>query len=187
MRSRLCLGQLAAIALLAVSVVPAAPASQLPKRVLLLYENQGAPLPAYMELESALLQTLREQLGSNLQFYREELDAERHPEDRAQKIAEIHSRYAKRKIDVVICIEGAGDDVLPGVPTVFVGNQPVELSKVHGHDRPINAVWYELDLRKIVLLAKHLQPKARKVLVVTGASTLERLYLEEFHTQLKSL
>jgi hypothetical protein len=121
-----------------------------------------------MELESALLQTLREQLGSNLEFYREEIDAERHPEDRAQTIAELRSRYAERNIDVVICIEGA-DDVLPNIPTVFVGNLPVELSNVHGYHSPVNAVWYELDLRKIVSLAKKLQPKAHKVLVVTGA------------------
>ena len=187
MRSRLCLRQLAAIALLAVSFVRAASATQPPKRVLVLYENQGPPLPAYAELESALLQTLREQLGSNLEYYREELDAGRHPEDRAQRIAEIHSRYAKRNINVVICIEGAGDDVLPGVPTVFVGNLPVELSKVRGYNRPTNAVWYGLDPRKTISLAEKLQPKAHRVLVITGASPIDLFYLEEFHTQLKSM
>jgi signal transduction histidine kinase len=186
MSSRLCLRQLAAIALLTVSFVCAASASQSPKRVLLLYENQGAPLPAYMELESALLQTLRDQLGSNLDFYREEIDAERHPEDRAKTIAEIHSRYARRDIDVVICIQGA-DDALPGVPTVFVGNLPVELSETHGNHRPANAVWFELDLRKTVSLARKLQPEAHKVLVVSGASPLELFYLGEFHTLLKSM
>jgi signal transduction histidine kinase len=186
MRSWLCLRQLAAIALLAVSFASAASATQAPKRVLLLYENQGAPLPAYIEMESALLQTLREQLGLNLEFYREEIDAERHPEDRALTIAELHSRYAKRNIDVVICIEGA-DDVLPGVPTVFVGNLPVEGEKFQRYHRPIDAVWYEMDLRKTVSLARKLQPKARKVLVVTGASPLDLYYLDEFHTLLKSM
>lgn len=186
MRSWLCQRQLAAIALLAGSFASAASATQPPKRVLLLYENQGAPLPAYIEMESALLQTLREQLGLNLEFYREEIDAERHPEDRAQTIAELHSRYAKRHIDVVICIEGA-DDVLPGVPTVFVGNLPIERSQFQRYHRPIDAVWYEMDLRKTVSLARKLQPKARKVLVVTGASTLDLFYLDEFHTLLKSI
>jgi len=186
MRSRLCLRQLAAIALLAVSFVRAVSESPATKRVLIIYHGHG-DFPAYMTMESALLETLRNQLGPALEFYREQIDAERHPEDRTQTIAEIRSRYAKRKIDVVICVEGSAADVLPGVPAVFVGNLPVERSKFHGHDAPLEAVWYDADPKRAVSLAKKLQPEAHNVLVISGADPLELFYLEEFRTRLKSM
>jgi signal transduction histidine kinase len=186
MRSWLCLGQLAAIVLLAVSSACDAPASQSPKRVLLLYEDHGDHL-AYVEMESALLRTLHERLGPRLEFYREEVDAERHPEDRAQTIAEINSRYAKRGINVVISIEGKSTDVLAGVPEVYVGNLPTEQSQFHAYRGPVDAVWFEIDATKVVSLAKKLQPKANKVLVLSGKGVLDRFYFEEFRAQLKSV
>jgi signal transduction histidine kinase len=186
MRSRLCLRQLAAIALLAVSFVCAASASQLPKRVLLLYEEHSDHL-AHREMESALLETLREQLGPSLEFYREEIDAERHPEDRARKVAEIRSRYARRNIDVVISIEGNAADVLSGIPNVYVGNLPTEQSEFHGYRGPMDAVWFEIDITRGMSLAKKLQPKAHKVLVISGESVLDRFYLAEFRSQLKTM
>jgi len=184
MRDQSNLKRLAVAVLLVLWFAGAAFASQPPKRILLLYEGNGA-LPAYMEMESMLHQTLREQLGPSLEFYREQIDAERHPQDRAHTIAEIQSRYVKRNIDVVICIEGSAADILPGVPTVYVGNLPDERSKFLGHHGPLEAVWYDIDLKRTVSLAKKLQPEARNVLVISGAGALDRFYLEEFRTQLK--
>jgi signal transduction histidine kinase len=185
---RLLLGlrQLPALLLLAVTFMRAASASQPPKRVLLLYEDHGDHL-AYVEMESALLRTLHEQLGPSLEFYREEIDAERHPEDRAQRIAEIQSRYVKRNITVVISIEGDSAFILPGVPSVYVGNLPTEQSKFYGYQGQISAVWFEIDTTKVVSVAKNLEPKAHKVLVISGRGVLDRFYLEEFRSQLKTM
>jgi signal transduction histidine kinase len=138
-------------------------------------------------MESALRRTLDEHLGPRLEFYREEIDAERHPEARAQTIAEIRSRYANRNLDVVISIEGNAADVLPGVPSVYVGNLPGEQSGIRGDHRPADAVWYEIDTTKVVSIARKLQPKAHKVLIISGRGTLDRFYLEEFRSQLKTM
>jgi signal transduction histidine kinase len=185
-RLQFVLRQLAATILLAVSFACDAPASQSPNRVLLLYEEHGDP-PGYFEMESALLQTLREQLGPSLEFYREEIDAERHPEDRAKTIAEIHSRYAKRNINVVISIEGDAGDVLPGVPNVYVGNPQPEQSRFHGYQGRTYAVWFDIDATKAVSLAKKLEPKANKILVICGRGVNDRLALERFRSQLKTM
>jgi hypothetical protein len=101
MWAQLNLRRLAAIlfAILIGSAAIAQPPS--PKRVLLVYEDDGA-IPANVVFEGSLVQSLRAAMGANLEFYREQLDSTRFPENKRRKVNELESQYAERKIDVVI-------------------------------------------------------------------------------------
>jgi hypothetical protein len=86
-----------------------------PKRVLLLYESDGTA-PGYLAFEQSLVHDLRAAMGANLEFYREQLDATRFPEDTEARLAEIRSRYGNRRIDVLIYLGNTLVDLLPTVP-----------------------------------------------------------------------
>src|SRR5277367_4082146 len=114
------LGRLSAATLYAGSIMCAAFAQPpSPKQVLLVYQGQGIA-PANVEFEQSLVQNLRAAAGSNLDFYREQLDWPRFPENKQHKIAELRSQYAERKIDVVIISGNTPSEILPGVPVVQI-------------------------------------------------------------------
>ena len=72
-----------------------------PKRVLLVYQGEGAG-PADRVFEQSLVKSLRAAMGPGVEFYREQLDSSRFPDRKQHKITELHSQYADRKIDVVV-------------------------------------------------------------------------------------
>src|SRR5271170_3369727 len=178
------LRRLTAATLFAVLIACAAFAqSSSPKRVLLVYQRDGA-LPSTVEFEQSLAQSLRAALSPNLEFYREQLDATRFPELRRHKITELQSQYAERKIDVVIFFGNELTEVLPGVPVVQVSNaasDPIE----DGFQRSnFVHVLFNVDSRKIIDVARRLQPKARKVLLISGADPSEHVDLMQFRERL---
>ena len=147
-----------------------------PKRVLLVYEHDGA-LPGLLVFEQSLVQDLHAAMGANLEFYREQLDLTRFPERAEPRIAEIRSRYANRKVDVVIFLGDRLIDLFPDVPVVQVSNtdrsqadSPQRANLVH--------VLYNIDALKCIDLVHTLQPKARKVLVISGAGASDRMSTE---------
>jgi signal transduction histidine kinase len=172
MWAQLNLRRLAAIlfAILIGSAAIAQPPS--PKRVLLVYEDDGA-IPANVVFEGSLVQSLRAAMGANLEFYREQLDSTRFPENKRRKVNELESQYAERKIDVVIFFGNTVTEVLPGVPIVQVNNALPVRTDV---SQPANVVHvlFNIDARKIVDLARQLEPTARKVLLICGVGEPDR-------------
>ena len=157
-----------------------------PKRVLIVFLDDGGA-PSNVALEQSARGMLAQQLGTTgVEIYHEELDPGRLPDIQTQQIAWLRSKYAHRRIDVILFVGNAPTDVLPGVPVVYCGNAPSELRA-----RPFGsnsvAVWMKVDTRKTIEAAKRLQPEARKVLVIFGASTWERAYEREAREQLKPL
>src|SRR5277367_6907467 len=122
MGAQLSLRRLAATTLLAAWIACAAFAQHpSPKRVLLVYQNDGA-IPSSVAFEQSLVQSLRAAMGPTLEFYREQLDSSRFPEFTQRKITDLQSQYAERNIDVVIFFGNTLTEVLPGVPVVQVSN-----------------------------------------------------------------
>ena len=161
-------------------------ASQTPKRVLLVYEDDGT-IPAAIEFETTLLRTLRAQLGPRLEFYREQIDTARFPQDRTRTIAGIRSRFANRNVNVVIYVGDIAAEIIPGTPTVQVGISPAERSDLGVYHGSVGGVWFEGDLRKTVSAAEKLQPKAHSVLVISGAAPGDLIWLDQFRSQLKTM
>src|SRR5271155_2347822 len=184
MGAGLNLRRLAATAMLAAWVACTAfSQATSPKRVLLVYQGDGT-IPADVAFEQSLGQNLRAALGPDLEFYREQLDSFRFPEYKQHKIMELRSQYVERKIDVVIFFGTTPDEILPGVPVIQVSNLPSD--PTWGSSQPENFVFVSLsiDARKTVDAARRLQPKARRVLLISGTTSLERLYLAQFHERL---
>ena len=100
--ARLTFSRLAAVVLVGSFVGAASSADRVPtKRVLLVYHTEGS-IPAFLNFEQSLVETLHSTMGSKLEFYREQLDSGRFPEYKNQRIAEFRSRYSNRRINAVI-------------------------------------------------------------------------------------
>jgi signal transduction histidine kinase len=157
-----------------------------PKRVLLLFQDDGAA-PAYVELEQRLSAMLRESMGPTLEFYREQLDAGRFPDKQEQRIANLRALYGDRHIAVVVFVATSPVEVLPGVPVGYVGNFPSELvnSELNGGNSV--GVWMRSDPRKTIAVARMLQPRSTHVLVISGSSERDLTWLNEFHFRLREL
>lgn len=179
------LKRLAAIVVAFIALLyPACAAAQAPaKRVLLVYYQDGA-FPAFEAFEQSLVRYLHGTIGPNLEFYREQLDTGRFPEYKGRRIAEIRSRYAGRKIDVVVFVGNVPTQILPGVPVVQVdiGLSELVISRSYGG----NAVHvsYNVDARKTVDVARRMQPNARKVLLIGGVSPDDRAEVKVFRERL---
>jgi hypothetical protein len=155
-----------------------------PKRVLLVYQSEGAQ-PGAVEFEQRLERSLHAAMGPDLEFYREQLDMYRFPQYEQNKIAAIRSQYADRKIDVIVFFFGnTVPEILPGVPVVQISNSSADL--IIDNSRPVNTVhvFFNIDARKIYEMARRLQPKTRKVLLISGTDSYERATLAQFHERL---
>jgi hypothetical protein len=175
------LRQLIGITLLAAAGVCVASASPgPPDRVLLVYQNDG-DIPANIAFEESLAASLRASRGIDLAFYREQLDLARFPEFEQRRLAELRSRYAERDIDVVVFFGNVLTEVLPGVPTIQVSNWPPDTRT----NPNVAYVSFYIDVRKIVEVARRFQPGARRVLLISGAASLDRVYLKQLEDRLR--
>jgi signal transduction histidine kinase len=157
------------------------------KRVLMLFQNDGFGY-SDQKMQQSCLDALRQALGApNLEFYAVGLDSTRHPESREQALDWVRTRYASYGIDVVIVIGNVPTEVLPGVPVVYVGNSAFSFSNQTSNRDNSTAVWYKIDLNKTVAAARQLQPKANKLLVISGKGRDDQFLLSEIHHQFAGL
>src|SRR5277367_7067688 len=182
MGARRNLGRLTVTTLFAVLIASVAFAqNDSPKRVLLVYQSDGA-VPVSVAFEQSLAQSLRAAMGPTMEFYSEQLDSIRFPEYTQRKITELQSQYAKRKIDLVIFFFGSPmPEILPGVPVVQVSNSASDPTVGSFRRANVVQVLFSIDARKIIDAARRLQPKSRRVLLISGTDTAERALLTRFH------
>jgi PAS domain S-box-containing protein len=144
-----------------------------PKRVLILLENDDT-WPAYRLIDENVRTTLRKGSPSGILIFSEHLDRD-HFSDPAIQVAQqnlIKRKYASSKIDLVIVVGGVPAGLFPGLPLVYLSadakrNFP---EGVTSGTKVVN-VWVDLDARKTLEVARQLQPKARRIVVVGEEST----------------
>ncbi len=175
----------AALCLIAAFFSTVSAAAPAPKRVLLVYQTDGYS-PTGLEFQKGILTELRTKLGQDVEFFCEQLEATRFPESQEQAISWVRTRYAAQHIDVVIFLGTASVDILPGVPTVYAGHTSFELPPSTPNREGEVTVRFNVDVRKTVLAARLLQPKAEKLLVIAGAGYEDRILLGEVRDQLKA-
>ena len=124
-------------------------------------------------------------LGEDTEFFGEQLEATRFPESQGQALSWVRKRYAGRSIDVAIFVGSVPVDILPGVPTVYAGHTPFKLPKDISNPANKVTVWFKVDVRKTISVARLLQPNAKKVLVIAGSGYGDHILLEEVRDQLK--
>ncbi len=155
-----------------------------PKRILLVFQNEEYS-PASLELQKGILDRLRTKLGQDTEFFGEQLEATRFPESQGQALSWVRTRYAGRGIDVVIFVGSIPVDILPGVPTVYAGHTPFKLPRDISNPANKVTVWFKVDVRKTVSVARLLQPNAKRVLVIAGSGYGDHILLDEVRDQLK--
>ena len=149
------------------------------KTVLALYSTRRGT-PSAVLLDAALERTLGTGLAGRLDFHVEYIDLARFTEPGYQQSLRdfLRAKYAQYKFDLVITTSDYDldfatryrDDLFPGVPLVFSsspGSSPVP--------NATGAV-SELNLRDTVRIATTIQPDVRRVVVVSGASAIDKTY-----------
>ncbi len=171
------------------------------KSVLILYSNESF-LPANISLGRALVDQMRGEMHGRIELYSEFLDLVRFPGDAHQlRTANmLREKYSGRHIDLVITagpqalslLAAHRDSLFPDVAVVFTG---VRENNVTWHElKSATGILMRLDPVPTLELAIQLQPKARRVVVVTGASEFDRSWealaresYREYESQLEFL
>ncbi len=157
-----------------------------PKRVLILLENDVS-WPAYRLIDENARVTLREGMPGGVMIFSEHLDRAHFPDPKFQQeqIAWIRSKYADSKLDLMIAVGDVPTDMFPTVPLVYARTDPGPKSPNSLILRSDAAsIWTELDAQKTVQLAHRLQPEARQVVVISGATQTGKNLLDQVSSQI---
>jgi PAS domain S-box-containing protein len=147
------------------------------KRVLVFYSTRKeAPYPTLGE--KIFQKTLSEGLGGRLDYYSEYLDVARFSELEYQDALRdfLRRKYQGWYFDLIIatsdrCIEfyqRYGESLLPGSPVVFIRDE---------NESPLpnaTGVSTKIDLKGTLDLALKLQPRTKRVFVISGASAFDK-------------
>jgi signal transduction histidine kinase len=146
-------------------------------------------------IDAALRRELKSHLSNGIDIFTEFLDAERFPGSEQAAIAEeyLRAKYAKRSLDLVIA---AGPDALkflmqrraslfPGIPLIFGGVAEQTAQALSLPPETVGVIG-RYDPEPTVDLALRLQPDARHLFVVTGASKFDRSWEEKARRALHS-
>ena len=152
------------------------------KRVLMLFSNDSL-LPAGNAVASSFQRTLEVENPEGVEMFTEFLDADRFPgpAHEAQIESLLRDKYASIPIDLAIAIGPQALEFLsqrraslfPGTPLIFAGVSERGMQQRGVPPNSTGVVSY-FDPVRTLELALRLQPDARQVVVVTGASTFDQ-------------
>jgi signal transduction histidine kinase len=179
MQPRACL--LAAIAGLLVAAAPSRAAGD-EARVLIL--NGVDPyLPAYLLIDGAMRANLAKESARRIVFFSEALDAQRFPVEAVEPeiLALLAKKYSTLRVDVVVAVSLPALDFFkrhherlwPGARVVFE-TFPGEVLDPAALPIDATGLVSSQDVRGTIDVARRLQPGARRILVVSGASDMDK-------------
>src|SRR5579863_3337444 len=167
--------------LLVVLLVPSqnAAQNQEPKRVLILLE-EDLSWPVFRLIDENLRATLREDSPGGVRVFSEHLDRVHFPDPQVQARQQvlIQRKYAGSNLDLVIAVGDVPLDVFPGVPQLFLSDDPRR--KLPDSATPATtatSVWVSLEAQPNLELAQRLQPDARRIVVIGDGSPWEETIL----------
>jgi len=152
-------------------------------------------LPAYLAIDGALRASLAEQGPPRVVFFSETLDGQRFALESMEPevLALLEKKYRAVHIDVVVAFSipsleffrRHGEHLWPGARLVFHGFPGEEISaeSLPPHAAAIVA---RQDIVATIKLAQRLQPDARRIVVVAGASEFDRRAEQQARTALST-
>ncbi len=166
---------------LGIFVAPAFAAGQA-SRVLIL-NTADTYLPGHMVIENAMRSSLSSDTTSGVEYFFESLDAYRFPMEwlEPELLAMLSKKYSTLRIDVVVAVsrpaieffERHGEQLWPGARVVYnafsaeyVGPVPLPPN--------VSAVVSYQDVAGTMALARRFQPNPRRIVIVSGATDVER-------------
>lgn len=181
--------------LLAVSLAGAAHAQDAVHRVLFLYPDTSS-YPATNIIAEAARQRLNERSSRKVEVYAEFLDQTRFPgPQHERRVAEyLADKYAGTRIDAVIALGPSPlrfildhrGRIAPGAVITFCGVSDYSVQQ-GAIPAGVSGILIEVDLARTLELAARLQPDARQLVVVAGASTFDRRLEQIARRQLASV
>jgi signal transduction histidine kinase len=160
-------------------------------RVLLLYpyDNTGAAIIS----GEAARKRMMERLNRKVEFNSDFLDLLRFQDEahRRQAAQYLAQKYAQISIDLIIALNtetyrfvGAYRDLFaPKVPVVFCCVMRSLLDETTDRPTDITGIITDYDITKSLDLAERLQPKARDLVFVSGASTIDQVWQDMYRRQ----
>ena len=152
------------------------------KRILVVYENEST-LAAAMEVARGLYEGLAQTAPTTYEVYTEYLDTVRFPgRERIDHLAEdLDRKYAGIHLDALAAV-GPGalrflldnrSQIAPGVPLIF-GAVTEDTANKEKLPADVFGVASHFDVAKTVELARRLQPKAKRLVVLTGSDDFDQ-------------
>lgn len=162
----------------------AATPSKPPKKILLLYSYQSV-LPANLEWDGSIRSALKGTSAEPVEFYTEFLDLAQFPEESYLQslIKLLQSKYADRKIDLIIPVgelavdflSAHGNILFPGAPIVFCAAEKHQMQALKALPNTTGVVAW-IDVQGTLAVALKLQPQTRHVVVVGGTAKTDRVF-----------
>ncbi len=153
-------------------------------------------LPAYLEIDAAMRAALAQEVARHIVLFSQPLDAQRFRTEafEPELTAYFAKKYKDLRIDVVVAVSQSaleffrrhGADIWPGARVVFSG-WPGEMFESEGLPADARAVVTSLDFSGTIDLARRLQPDARRIVVVSGASELDHISAQQARQALSNM
>jgi signal transduction histidine kinase len=151
-------------------------------RVLMLY-GLDPYLPPMLAMDKAMRASLASESGRRVVFFSESLDSQRFAMEPLEPeiTALLARKYSALRVDVVVAVsrtaldffERHGEQLWPGARVVFVGFLGYEF-KPSALPPGASAVVSILDAAGTIDIARRVQPGARRIVVVSGVSEVDR-------------
>ena len=177
--------------------VPAAETPAGPLRRVLLIHVTPRTAPALLANEQAFTTALKTASPDPVTFHSEYLDLalfDHRESFEEELVSYLAAKYARTKLDLVAVTASTGvrfamrhrARLFPGVPVVFSSVDQGAAADVV-LDGDVTGIWLSPDWRGTLEAARRLQPDLERVVVVTGASGIDRVWTASARAQLARL
>ncbi len=162
-------------------------------RVVLLYDER-LDFPGLAVLDAALEQSLTADRSGSVEVYREAMDLSRFGSDGYPRLLRdyLRTKYAAKKIDVVVAVMGPaldfllgeGELIFPGTPIVFCG---IDRREIEGRSLPshVTGVLVKREFSPTLDIALRLHPGTSHVMFIGGTSEFDTRLVEQARRELR--
>lgn len=175
------------------------PAAAAKTNVLYLHPHDQT-LPASARVAGALTKRLTKAYGQNIDIYAEYLDKARFPDAHFERLMGqfIAEKYGPKGLSLIVALGTSSlqfaldrrDAIGASTPIVYCCVRSPAVPNLKTSENVFGIV-SDYDVRETVALARRLQPKASELLLISGASEIDRIYeaearqsLEQYHSGL---
>jgi PAS domain S-box-containing protein len=168
-------------------------AQESPRRILLLYPYDNVS-PATLTAGMAIRKRLAGEPSLKIDIHSDFLDLARFPTE-ADQLRSAHflaEKYAGNLPEIMMPLSPEAqrfaikyrDTIAPGIPIVFCCVTP-EMATATDRPSDVTGIYGEFDAGKTIALAERLQPKARNLVIISGASEMDRQWLASVRKQIE--
>jgi signal transduction histidine kinase len=164
-----------------------------PSRIVILHGSDGRS-PGQVQGSAAFRQAVAESHGTNVEVFNEDLDLTRFPNARVEELQVelLRLKFAAQPPRIVVAFgpvaldfaERHHDSLWPAAALIFMGIERQSLAATR-HRHAVGGAVMHFAAASTLELGLALRPQTKRVVVVAGASSLDRMYLDAARTELE--